>query len=207
LAARNFQKTATEEFGLDPRLAFVKTPMWDKADADTEEVFENLAKELGETCFNYDLPAHYASAWTSHRAIMATEMAHNLGKLTDQGGDKVSKQFRDLIEEGRRVSATDYLAAVAEGQALRSAIEELFQHQCTALVTPAARGVAPKGEATGDPVFCTFWTLLGLPAITLPLLTGEDDMPLGVQLVGAPGDDARLLRTAQWVVTQLVGAK
>jgi Asp-tRNA(Asn)/Glu-tRNA(Gln) amidotransferase A subunit family amidase len=55
-------------------------------------------------------------------------------------------------------------------------------------------------------VFCTFWTLLGLPAITLPLLTGEDDMPLGVQLVGAPGDDARLLRTAQWLVTKLVGA-
>jgi Asp-tRNA(Asn)/Glu-tRNA(Gln) amidotransferase A subunit family amidase len=53
-------------------------------------------------------------------------------------------------------------------------------------------------------------TLVGvipaLPAITLPLLTGEDDMPLGVQLVGAPGDDARLLRTAQWLVTKLVGA-
>jgi Asp-tRNA(Asn)/Glu-tRNA(Gln) amidotransferase A subunit family amidase len=138
---------------------------------------------------------------------MATEMAHNLGKLTDQGGDKISKQFRDLIEEGRKVSATDYLAAIAEGRALRAAIEELFLQRCTAIITPAARGVAPKGEATGDPVFCTFWTLLGLPAITLPLLTGEDDMPLGVQLVGAPGDDARLLRTAQWVVTKLVGAK
>ena len=206
LAARNFQKTTMEEFGLDPRLAFVKTPMWDKADADTREAFEDLAKELGEVCFGYDLPAHYASAWASHRAIMATEMAHNLGKLTDQGGDKVSKQFRELMADGRKVTATDYLAAVAEGRAMRTAIEELFQQQCTAIITPAARGVAPKGEATGDPVFCTFWTLLGLPAITLPLLTGEDDMPLGVQLVGAPGDDARLLRTAQWLVTKLVGA-
>ena len=207
LAASNFRKTATEEFGLDPRLAFVKTPMWDKADADTREAFEDLAKELGETCFGYDLPAHYVSAWNSHRAIMAIEMAHNLGKLTDTGGDKVSKQFRDLIADGRKVTATDYLAAVAEGRAIRAAIEELFQQQCTAIITPAARGVAPKGQATGDPVFCTFWTLLGLPAITLPLLTGEDDMPLGVQLVGAPGDDARLLRTAQWLVTKLVGAQ
>jgi Asp-tRNA(Asn)/Glu-tRNA(Gln) amidotransferase A subunit family amidase len=207
LAASNFRKIATEEFGLDPRLAFVKTPMWDKADADTREAFEDLAKELGETCFGYDLPAHYVSAWNSHRAIMAIEMAHNLGKLTDTGGDKVSKQFRDLIADGRKVTATDYLAAVAEGRAIQAAIEELFQQQCTAIITPAARGVAPKGQATGDPVFCTFWTLLGLPAITLPLLTGEDDMPLGVQLVGAPGDDARLLRTAQWLVTKLVGAQ
>jgi Asp-tRNA(Asn)/Glu-tRNA(Gln) amidotransferase A subunit family amidase len=49
--------------------------------------------------------------------------------------------------------------------------------------------------------------LLGFPAITLPLLTGEDDMPLGVQLIGAPDDDARLLRTAQWLVTTLVGTE
>jgi Asp-tRNA(Asn)/Glu-tRNA(Gln) amidotransferase A subunit family amidase len=119
----------------------------------------------------------------------------------------VSKQFRDLIAEGRKVAATDYLAAVAQGRAMREAVEELFQQECTAIITPAARGVAPKGEATGDPVFCTLWTLLGLPAITLPLLTGEDDMPLGVQLIGAPGDDARLLRTAQWLVTKLVGTE
>ena len=205
LAARNFRQIAQEEFGLDPRLAFVKTPVWDKADADTREAFEDLVKELGEACFSYDLPGQYASAWNAHRAIMAVEMAHNLGRLTDRGGDKVSKQFRDLIADGRKVSATDYLAAIAEGRAMRAAIEELFQQECTAIVTPSARGVAPKGQPTGDPVFCTLWTLLGLPAITLPLLTGEDDMPLGVQLVGAPGDDARLLRTAQWLVTKSVG--
>ena len=204
---RNFLETAREKFGLDPRLAFVKTPMWDKADADTREAFEDLAKELGNACFSYDLPQQYASAWSAHRAIMATEMAHNLGKLTDPGGEKVSKQFRDLIAEGRKVGATDYLAAIAQGRAMREAVEELFQQECTAIITPAARGVAPKGEATGDPVFCTLWTLLGLPAITLPLLTGEDDMPLGVQLIGAPGDDARLLRTAQWLVTTLVGTE
>ena len=47
------------------------------------------------------------------------------------------------------------------------------------------------------------WTLTGLPAISLPLLTGEDGMPLGVQLVGAPGEDARLLRTASWLMHTL----
>jgi Asp-tRNA(Asn)/Glu-tRNA(Gln) amidotransferase A subunit family amidase len=38
-------------------------------------------------------------------------------------------------------------------------------------------------------------------------MTGEDRMPLGVQLVGAPGDDARLLRTAQWLVSKLAGSE
>ena len=76
---------------LPPRFAFVKTPVWDKADAETREAFEELAKELGEACFTFDLPDRYAAAWDAQRAIMAAEMAHNLGKLTDQGGDKISK--------------------------------------------------------------------------------------------------------------------
>jgi Asp-tRNA(Asn)/Glu-tRNA(Gln) amidotransferase A subunit family amidase len=54
-------------------------------------------------------------------------------------------------------------------------------------------------------VCCTLWTLTGLPALSLPLLTGEGGMPLGVQLVGPVGDDARLLRTAQWLVQKLSG--
>jgi Asp-tRNA(Asn)/Glu-tRNA(Gln) amidotransferase A subunit family amidase len=206
VGARNFRAVATEEFGLDPRLAFVRTPVWDKADADTRDAFEELAKELGDACFTYDLPEHYAEAWDAHRAIMAAEMAFNLGKVADKGGDKVSTRFHDLMADGRKVSATRYLDAVALGRRLAASIEELFQQECTAIITPSARGVAPKGlAATGDPLFCSLWTLLGLPAITLPLLAGEDGMPLGVQLVGAPGDDARLLRTANWLVRRLAG--
>jgi hypothetical protein len=51
-------------------------------------------------------------------------------------------------------------------------------------------------DAIGDPVFCTLWTLTGLPAVNLPLLAGTDDSPIGVQLVDASGRDERLLRTA-----------
>ena len=70
-----------------------------------------------------------------------------------------------------------------------------------AILTPAAPGEAPKGlGATGNPVFCTIWTYLGLPAITLPLLRGPAGLPVGVQLVGRRGNDARLLRTARWLV-------
>ena len=72
-----------------------------------------------------------------------------------------------------------------------------------AILTPAAPGEAPVGEATGNPVFCTTWTYLGTPAITLPLLRSEAGLPLGVQLVGRRGNDARLLRTANWLVKTL----
>lgn len=204
VAARNFRQIAAEEFGLAPRFAFVKTQVWDKADADAQEAYEELAKELGDNCFTYDLPERFASAWEAQRMIMAAEMAHNLGRLADQGGDKISAQFRALITEGREVGAAQYLGAVANATALREGLVELFQQECTAIITPAAPGAAPKGlAATGNPAFCSLWSLTGLPAITLPLLASQDGMPLGVQLIGAPGDDARLLRTANWLVERL----
>jgi Asp-tRNA(Asn)/Glu-tRNA(Gln) amidotransferase A subunit family amidase len=75
--------------------------------------------------------------------------------------------------------------------------------EADAIITPATLGVAPVGEATGSPLFCSLWSLAGVPALSLPLLTGEGGLPLGVQLVGAPGDDGRLLRTANWLIERL----
>jgi Asp-tRNA(Asn)/Glu-tRNA(Gln) amidotransferase A subunit family amidase len=40
---------------------------------------------------------------------------------------------------------------------------------------------------------------LGMPAITLPLMQSASGLPIGVQLVGPRGGDARLLRTANWL--------
>ena len=99
----------------------------------------------------------------------------------------------------------DYNNAVAGREILYSGLNEIFEWN-DAIITPATIGVAPAGlESTGSPIFCTIWTLCGMPAITLPLMQGENGMPLGVQLVGPRGDDARLLRTARWLINELTG--
>jgi Asp-tRNA(Asn)/Glu-tRNA(Gln) amidotransferase A subunit family amidase len=98
------------------------------------------------------------------------------------------------------VRAVDYLAALANAQRFAAELAPILARY-DAILTPAAPGVAPKGlGSTGDPAFCTLWTLTGLPAVCLPLLTGETGLPLGVQLVGAVGSDAALLRTATALV-------
>jgi Asp-tRNA(Asn)/Glu-tRNA(Gln) amidotransferase A subunit family amidase len=113
--------------------------------------------------------------------------------------------LRQLIERGRRCPAVDYAAAVAGIPALNGAIDPVFD-EFDAIVTPAAPGEAPRGlQSTGNPVFCTAWTYLGTPALTLPLFSSAAGMPLGVQLVGRRGNDARLLRTARWLVATLAG--
>jgi Asp-tRNA(Asn)/Glu-tRNA(Gln) amidotransferase A subunit family amidase len=134
---------------------------------------------------------------------MEVEMAHNLHRDYEQGRDRLSEQLRRLIERGRECKAIDYTRALAAIDPLNQALAAVFD-EFDAILTPAAPGEAPRGLArTGNPVFCTIWTYLGVPAVTLPLLQSEAGLPLGVQLVGRRGNDARLLRTAHWLVETL----
>jgi Asp-tRNA(Asn)/Glu-tRNA(Gln) amidotransferase A subunit family amidase len=204
-----FRRAVSEKFPIDPRFAFVRTPVWDKADQATRDAFEALAAKLGDACFVLDLPERYAAAWDAQRTIMAADMAHRLGPIADQYGEAVSQVTRELIEEGRKVTAIGYLAALDAAKDLASGLGELF-NECNAIITPATTGVAPGLETTGSPIFCSLWSLTGLPALSLPLLEGEEGMPLGVQLIGARNDDVRLFRTASWLVNALapkVGSK
>lgn len=200
-AAPAFRAVAAEPPPLPPSFALVRTPMWDKADADARSALEDIASELNAR--EIDLPEDYRSAWPAHRAIMAAEMAHNLGAFVDRGGE-VSAQFRELVAEGRKVTASEYLAAMRDARLHAEAMMGIFEQFADAIITLPARGVAPEGiGATGDPVFCSTWTLIGFPALNLPLLENAEGLPIGVQLVGAPGRDERLLRTARAMIEML----
>ncbi|MGA2565652.1 MAG: amidase [Pseudolabrys sp.] len=202
VAAPAFLETLIDEPPLPPQLAFVRTPVWDKAEPQARAAFEALAQRLGDCVAVVDLPDAYAAAWDDQRVIMATDMAHNFGALVARGGEASSQQLRDLLAEGSKTNALRYLAARDNAPRYAAGIGDIFKRY-DAILTPSAPGVAPKGMATCNPAFNTIWTLTGLPAVSLPLLSGEGGMPLGVQLVGTAGDDARLLRTANWLVTKL----
>lgn len=202
LASTAFLHAAREKPPQPPKLAFVRTPVWDRADESTRAAFENLAKRLGDAVTTVDLPASDIAAWDDHRVVMAVEMARNLGSITDRGGEASSKMLLDLIAEGRAVSEARYQTARDNARRYAAHVDEIFKDH-DAILTPSAPGAAPKGTATGNPSFNSFWSLTGFPTLTLPLLKGEADMPLGVQLVGAMGDDARLMRTANWLVGRM----
>jgi Asp-tRNA(Asn)/Glu-tRNA(Gln) amidotransferase A subunit family amidase len=201
-ASPAFRAIAAEKPPSPPRLAFVRTPVWDKADAEARAAFEALAQRLGDIVKPVDLPKTFTGAWADQRVIMFTDMAHNLAAMVARGGDASSQQLRDLIAEGSQINALRYLAARDGATRYRAGLGEILKDH-DAILTPSAPGVAPKGIATGNPAFNTLWTLAGLPAVTLPLLQGEGGLPIGVQLVGAFGNDARLLRTANWLEAKL----
>lgn len=196
------EATASDAPPVTPRLCFLKTPAWDQAEPGTMEAFGELVTELGEVCEEGELPDIYARALTWQRQIQVADIARNYAPLLERSPGQFSKVLQDLAAEGRAVSAVDYNTACEFRHILASGLDELFD-RFDAIVTPATTGPAPKGlSSTGSPVFCAMWTYLGLPAVTLPLLE-IDGMPLGVQLVGSARDDARLLRTARWLINHL----
>jgi Asp-tRNA(Asn)/Glu-tRNA(Gln) amidotransferase A subunit family amidase len=202
IASPDFLSTVSEEPPLPPRLAFVRTPVWEQAEPKTRTTFEGLADRLGGSVQSVDLPESYSAAWEDHRAIMAADMAHNLNAVVARGGNASSKTLRGFLTEGSGVTAVRYLAACEAARRYAAGISEIFK-EFDAIITPATTGIAPKGEATGSPIFCTFWTLIGFPAVTLPLLRGDEDLPVGLQLIGERGGDARLLRNANWLAARL----
>jgi Asp-tRNA(Asn)/Glu-tRNA(Gln) amidotransferase A subunit family amidase len=199
-----YRAVAAEEPPLPPMFGCVKTSLWDRVDADAREAFEELVKHLGDRVEEVELvtPAEEVLEW--QRAIGGAEIAINLRREWEKGRDKLSAALRVRIEHGRDVRALDYLAALGRVPELNASLTELFEQRYDAIVTPAAFGTAPKGlESTGDPAFCALWTLCGMPALSVPLMQGANGLPLGVQLVGARHRDARLLRTARWLVSHL----
>jgi Asp-tRNA(Asn)/Glu-tRNA(Gln) amidotransferase A subunit family amidase len=195
-----FRSVATEEPPLEPMFAFVRTPHWERMDADAKEAYEELREALGKQLEEVQVFVSGTEPWDWHRTVMECEMAANLEPLWREGAEKLSEKLRALLERGKEARALDYQRALRRIVPTVEGFDDLFMQRYDAILTPPALGTAPKGlGSTGDPAFCSVWTLLGMPAITLPLMQGENGLPLGVQLVGRRGYDARLLRTARWL--------
>jgi Asp-tRNA(Asn)/Glu-tRNA(Gln) amidotransferase A subunit family amidase len=184
---------------LPPRLALVRTPFWDRLDTDARAAFDELAQALADQAQSFELPESAARAVDWHRTVFEADLAAALELEYERGCDRLSASLRGQIERGRRVLAVDHHKALQRIEIVNEGFAELFAN-FDAIVTPATLGTAPKGlDATGDPLLATLWTFCGMPALSLPLARGENGLPLGIQLVGQRGDDARLLRTARWL--------
>jgi Asp-tRNA(Asn)/Glu-tRNA(Gln) amidotransferase A subunit family amidase len=203
LAVPRFLDVARAAPPLRPTLAFVRTPAWDRAEPQTVAAFDELLAALNAAVQEHALADGLRAAWSWHRAIMEADIASSYAHEYERGRDLLSESLRAQIERGRRIPAIDYIAALDRIAWLNRQFEPVFD-RFDAILTAAAPGTAPAGLAsTGDPAFCTLWTLCGMPALSLPLMRGSDGLPLGVQLVGRRGDDARLLRTARWLLGAL----
>lgn len=184
-----------------PRLAAVRSPVWAQADAAAQRAFDQSLAQLaaaGAVIEDVELPAGFEAAHATHRTIMVAEGARSLQALQAAQRAQLSTPLNQLIDAGRVIGEAPLAEARAHRLRLIDDARTLWS-RFDAIVTPPVRGEAPATlEHTGDPVFCTIWSLLGLPAITVPVGPGPGGLPLGLQIVGGALADAMLLSTAQW---------
>ena len=143
------------------------------------------------------LPPAFASIHDVGATVLRAEAAAAHAALFPAHAAEYPPKIKELIELGHTISAPAYLAAQAARRQVREAVAALAARY-DAFLLPTIGGPAPRGlGSTGDPSFCSPWSFLGMPAITLP--TGvEGGLPLAVQLVAAPWSEARLLAAAAW---------
>ena len=195
VSSQGFSAALGDEGDKPPRLGFVPTPFWTRMDSEARESFENFVDGLGGV-ERVELPTAFSDAPDFLNTVCNAEVAHGFAELYREGAEQFSPDFRAEFEDGRRITAVAYLEALAAKDALSLALDQILGDY-DALLTPAALGEAPVGlGSTGDPIFCSTWTLTGHPAMNLPLLKGEHGLPLGVQLVGKRRGDGSLLRIA-----------
>ena len=134
--------------------------------------------------------------------IIAWESRWPLNAYRARDAGKLSQSMLDLAAQGEAMSLDDYRRALEE-RAKRRAVYHALAEQFDACITLAAPGAAPAGLAwTGDPAFAAPGSMLGVPAVSLPVLE-DAGMPLGLQLLGFADRDAALFSTAGGVLTIL----
>jgi Asp-tRNA(Asn)/Glu-tRNA(Gln) amidotransferase A subunit family amidase len=198
------------EAGVDPlekpRLAIVRFGKWSKAEPEQQKVFEAATAKLrdADAVLEEIEPSELDHAnWNTINTILASEGALIFGDLVERYPDRTSARLKELVQTGKAYSAYEYLAAKALQESLRSRFSTDISGFDAVLTLPAF-GEAPEGLGyTGDAEYCAPWTLLGVPAVTLPAGFGKHGLPLGVQIVGPYRQDLLVLRAAKWIESVL----
>ncbi len=184
-----------------PVIGLCRTETWDRAEPSTRSALEDAAARLGAR--EVKLGPSFDGLVEAQLAIMAAEAALSLRSELARSPEALSPRLRELLAEGRAISPQRLREAHAHAASCRLELDAIFD-EVDALLTPAAAGEAPEGIAsTGDPLFSRIWTLLGNPAVSLPLCEGPAGLPLGLQLIGPAAGDSQLLAAAEHVTRAL----
>ena len=185
---------------VEPDIAWFDLPFHDRLDPDAAEGLEQVIAALDARVERFPAAPQLADLVDVHKTIYDYEITQNLAPLATDHGESLSAEVQAALARGRAISDTQY----EDAQAVKASADAFFRthfQDFDAILAPAASGEALPLVAgnTGDAIYCTIWTLAGLPCLTMPLLVGANGLPIGVQLIGAVEQDDRLMRTAAWM--------
>ena len=185
-----------------PYLGLAREYFVEEADDEMGRMVIHAARHLvarGAVVHVAHLPESFSQVHAYHRRLMEMELAREQCENFQASRASFGRKVAELIESGLEMNELDYRRALTHRERFRSDAAKLVR-ELDAILLPAAPSAAPFGlESTGDPRFSIPWTNAGFPVVTLPAGLSSTGLPLGVQLVGAPGTDLHLLRVARAV--------
>ncbi len=191
------------EVPIEPSFVWIELPYAERYSRATRLGCDELLDRLGPRVERIPEPQSFTGLLDCHKTIYDYEISRCLEHEYTQHRDLLSATARDALDAARKRTDEEYSDALAMREVAQSWFQQFF-YDYDAIITPAALGEAPPlAGGTGDPVCSTIWTLCGLPCLSVPLLTGEGDLPIGVQLVGGYNEDDRLFRTTRWLLAHL----
>ena len=195
------------EAPVEPSLVWLDFPHHDRLSADSAAGYESVLEALGGVVERFPAADTLASLLEVHRTIHEVEILRHNEEIFRSDWEKISPALQTVVERARGISEDQYRDALGVRASAQAFFKDFF-NDYDAVIAPAATGPAPAFEdGTGDPVCSTVWTLAGLPCVTLPALVAEDELPLGLQLIGAQEEDDRLMRTANWLLARLAATQ
>ena len=191
------------EVPVEPVFAWFEPGYFGRLADDVRQGLEDVLALLGKQVERIPVPDGFDDLVEVHRRIMEFELFTSLGTSVFDNRGIISSAMLQAVDRGSKVTENEYRDALA-AKARAEQYFNLFFRDYDAIIAPSAAGEAPPAEqGTGDPVFCTVWTLCGLPALNVPILSGAAGLPVGLQLIAGRDEDDRLLRTARWLIAAL----
>ncbi len=184
-----------------PRVGLLRGFFHDNADEETRRNFANAAEGLsraGAQVEELTLPESINTAVEDHRLIMSVEASGFHQPMYEKQAQDYQPKMREMIRWGLEIDSATYSRTLERRLRYISDMCQLAD-QADVLLTPSTPTPAlPDLTNTGNTIFQGTWTYCGIPAITLPSGLAASGLPFGIQLIGAPFEEMRLLEAARW---------
>ena len=188
------------------RIGLCRTHAWPDAGPATVRAVETAAEQLrraGVAVEEVALPEEFAGFLDAQADVLRFEAARVFAFERTRRAGLLSQSSREELAIGAALPRQHYL----EAQALIARCRVLFAEAIAPFdlyLSASAPGEAPLGLGnTGEAMFNRLTSGLGVPCLNLPAFTGPNGLPVGVQVIGASGEDLRLLRAAKWIAARV----
>ena len=188
-----------------PKLLWLNMPYFKSISEDCRDGMDKVISALNGCVNKKDgKPGVFETFLRAQRVIHHFEIAKNLSNVRQKSPELLSLKLRETLDIGSKIDSKDYHQSLTQKEAAISYFQNFFG-DIDAIIAPSSLGEAPllREGNTGNPVCSTIWSLCGFPCLTIPALVSKNNMPIGVQLIGEPECDDKLLGIGGWLLEKL----